>query len=77
MIRVPGIDWPIGPGSTVAGAALVNAVFVEAVALAAARGLRVAVLRSANLEEGDEELERSIEPYRDRIRAFGRACYPD
>lgn len=77
LIRVPGIDRPIGPGSTVAGAALINAVFVEAVALAAGRGLRVAVLRSANLEEGDEELERSIEPYRDRIRAFGKACYPD
>jgi uncharacterized phosphosugar-binding protein len=77
LISVPGIDWPIGPGSTVVGAALVNAVLVEAAALAAARGLRVAVLRSANLEEGDGELERSIEPYRDRVPAFGKTCIPD
>jgi uncharacterized phosphosugar-binding protein len=72
LIGVPGIEWPIGPGSTVSGAALINAVLVEAAALAAARGLRVAVLRSANLEESDDELERSIEPYRDRIPAFGQ-----
>jgi uncharacterized phosphosugar-binding protein len=72
LIGVPGIEWPIGPGSTVSGAALINAVLVEAAALAAARGLRVAVLRSANLEESDDELERSIEPYRDRIPAFGK-----
>jgi uncharacterized phosphosugar-binding protein len=77
LVSVPGIDWPMGPGSTVSGAALVNAVLVEAAALAAARGLRVAVLRSANLEEGDDELERSIEPYRDRVPAFGKTCNPD
>ena len=71
LIGVPGIEAPIGPGSTVSGAALINAVLVEAAALAAERGLRVAVLRSANLEESDDELERSIEPYRDRIPAFG------
>jgi len=54
LISVPGIDSPMGPGSTVSGAALVNAVLVDA--LAAARGVRVAVLRSANLEKGDDEL---------------------
>jgi uncharacterized phosphosugar-binding protein len=74
LIRVPGIDWPIGPASTVAGAALMNGVLVEAAALAAARGRRVAVLRSANLEEGNAELERSLEPYRDRVPALGRTC---
>jgi uncharacterized phosphosugar-binding protein len=72
LIAVTGIEWPIGPGSTVSGAALINAVLVEAAALAAERGLRVAVLRSANLEESDDELERSIELYRDRIPAFGK-----
>ena len=77
LISVPGIDSPMGPGSTVSGAALVNAVLVEAAALAAARGVRVAVLRSANLEKGDDELERSIEPYRDRVPAFGKTCNPD
>jgi uncharacterized phosphosugar-binding protein len=77
LISVPGIDSPMGPGSTVSGAALVNAVLVEAAALAAARGVRVAVLRSANLEKGDDELVRSIEPYRDRVPAFGKTCNPD
>jgi uncharacterized phosphosugar-binding protein len=77
LIGVPGIEWPIGPGSTVSGAALINAVLVEAAALAAERGLRVAVLRSANLEESDDELERSIEPYRDRIPAFGNDTWTD
>ena len=70
LVDVPGIDRPMGPGSTVSGAALLNAVLIEASALAATRGLRVAVLRSANLDDGDRELEKSIAPYVNRIPAF-------
>ena len=67
----------MGPGSTVSGAALLNAVLIEASALAATRGLRVAVLRSANLDEGDRELEKSIAPYVNRIPAFAEHLSDD
>jgi uncharacterized phosphosugar-binding protein len=70
LVEIPGIDRPIGPASTVCGAALVNAVLVEAVAIASARGVRPSVLRSANLDEGDRELEASLEPYVNRIPAL-------
>ena len=75
LVGVPGIDRPMGPGSTVSGAALLNAVLVEASALASARGVRVAVLRSANLDQGDRELARSLEPYVNRIPAFESASH--
>jgi uncharacterized phosphosugar-binding protein len=77
LVQIPGMDRPMGPASTVSGAALVNAVLVEAAAIASARGLRVRVLRSANLDEGDRELEASIEPYVNRIPAFSRASCDD
>lgn len=77
LVDVAGLDRPMGPGSTVSGAALVNAVFVEAAALASARGVRVRVLRSANMDQGDRELESSIEPYVNRIPALHRASGDD
>jgi uncharacterized phosphosugar-binding protein len=70
LVEIPALDRPIGPASTVCGAALVNAVLVEAAAIASARGLRVSVLRSANVDEGDRELEASLEPYVNRITAL-------
>ena len=77
LVDVAGMDRPMGPGSTVSGAALVNAVLVEAVALASARGLRVRVLRSGNVDVGDRELRSSIEPYVNRIPALERASGND
>jgi uncharacterized phosphosugar-binding protein len=73
LVSIPGMDRPMGPGSTVSGAVLVNAVFVEAAAIATARGLPTRVLRSANVDEGDRELEASIEPYVNRIPALSRS----
>src|SRR5919109_4715922 len=60
LVDIPEIDRPIGPASTVCGAALVNAVLVEAASIASSRGVRVRVLRSANLDEADRELEASL-----------------
>jgi uncharacterized phosphosugar-binding protein len=72
LVSISGLDRRMGPGSTVAGAAVVNAVFVEAAAIASARGIQARVLRSANVDEGDRELEASIERYVNRIPALGR-----
>jgi uncharacterized phosphosugar-binding protein len=73
LVAIRGLDRPMGPGSTVSGAALMNAVFVEAAAIASARGLSTSVLRSANLDEGDRELAASLEPYVNRIPALRRS----
>jgi len=70
LVTVPGIESPIGPGSTVAGAAIVNAILVEAAALSAAQGRKVDVLRSANLEGTGDELAQILERYRGRVPAL-------
>ena len=74
LVILPGIDSPVGPGSTVAGAAIVNAILVEAAAIAAAEGQTVAVLRSANLDGTRQELEQILERYRGRVPALFTRC---
>lgn len=70
-VVVPGIDRLLGPLSTIAGAALLHAVFLEAAAALAARGKPRAVFASANVGEMTvKELRRLIEPYRNRIRPY-------
>jgi uncharacterized phosphosugar-binding protein len=53
-VEVPGFDRPVGPTSTVVGAAIVNAVVAEAVDQLVARGTTPDVFLSSNLAGGDE-----------------------
>lgn len=68
-IVVPGSSLRMGPLSTIAGAALLHAVMIEAASLLVARGVPPPVLASANTEEGaEDDLIRVLAPYAGRIR---------
>ncbi len=69
MLSVPGSEAKIGPASTVAGAAIINSIIIEAVAELLQRGELVPVLPSANVEGVSEETLRDIlGPYKGRIK---------
>lgn len=50
LLSLPGLQSRIGPSSTVAGAAIINAIMIEAVAELLRRGEDVPILPSANME---------------------------
>ena len=60
----------VGPTSTVAGAAIVNAIAVETAQLLADRGEAVPVLASSNVSGGDEHNEAVLAPFRTRVGAL-------
>lgn len=69
LLALPGMNTKIGPASTVAGAAIINSVIIEAVAELGQRGVPVPVLPSANVEGVSEETLRDIlGPYKERIK---------
>lgn len=69
LLTLPGLGSRIGPSSTVAGAAIINSVMIEAVAETLRRGNDVPVLPSANLDGVTEErLKELLSGYRGRIR---------
>jgi uncharacterized phosphosugar-binding protein len=71
LLSLPGLDSRSGATSTVAGAAIINSIMIEAVTELLRRGERVAILQSANLEGVTEEmLSQLLRPYRTRIRYF-------
>jgi uncharacterized phosphosugar-binding protein len=71
LLTLPGLDSPIGPTSTVAGAAIINSIMIEAVGALLRHGNRAPILPSANLEGVTEErLSQAMLPYQSRIRYF-------
>lgn len=69
LLTMPGLAAPIAPSSTVAGAAIINSIVIEAVAETIRRGGEVPVLPSANLDGVTEErLKELLSRYRGRIR---------
>jgi uncharacterized phosphosugar-binding protein len=69
LLLLPGLASRIGPSSTVAGAAIINSLIIEAVVELLRRGESVPVLPSANVEGVSEETLRDIlRPYKGRIK---------
>ncbi|HEX7296206.1 MAG TPA: sugar isomerase domain-containing protein, partial [Pyrinomonadaceae bacterium] len=69
LMSIDGLESRIGPSSTVAGAAIVNSIVIEAVLETQRRGCEVPVLPSANLDGVTEErLKELLNRYRGRIR---------
>ncbi|MER3469229.1 MAG: hypothetical protein C4314_04605 [Thermoflexus sp.] len=66
----PGLA--VGPTSTVVGAALLQAVMVEAAARLLARGIPPPVFRSGNLEGADAHNRALRERYRGRVQWVAR-----
>lgn len=69
LLTLPGLASRIGPSSTVAGAAIINSIVIEAVAETLRRGAPVPVLPSANLDGVTEStLKELLARYRGRVR---------
>jgi uncharacterized phosphosugar-binding protein len=68
VVEVDGSGLKVGPTSTVVGAALLNAVFVEAVSLLAADGAELPVYRSSNMPGAPEHNRRLVDRFRGRVR---------
>jgi uncharacterized phosphosugar-binding protein len=68
VVEVDERGLKVGPTSTVVGAALLNAVFVEAVSLLAADGAELPVYRSSNMRGAPEHNRRLVDRFRGRVK---------
>ena len=69
LLTIRGLTSRIGPSSTVAGAAIINSIMIEAAAETVRRGRQVPVLPSANIDGVSETtLKELLSLYRGRIR---------
>jgi uncharacterized phosphosugar-binding protein len=68
VVELDGGGVRSGPTSTVMGAAVLNAVFVEAAGLLAANGVEPPVYRSANMPGAAEHNRDLVERYRTRVK---------
>jgi len=66
-VSLDGLAEKIGPTSTAAGAAIINALVIEAVEKMIADGIVPPVFMSANLDGGDEHNAKIFEEYKDNI----------
>lgn len=69
MVPIPGLAYPMGPSSTVAGAAIINAIMMEAAVMAVRNGNPVPIFPSANIETtSTKNLEDLVRIYSRRVR---------
>lgn len=66
-ISIEGFPEKTAPTSTITGAAIINALCAESVALFLEKGIEPPVFMSANLDGGDEYNAKMFEKYKDRI----------
>jgi uncharacterized phosphosugar-binding protein len=73
VLEVPGLAQKMGPSSTVAGAAIMNAIMIEAAARLQAMGKNVPVIASANVGTGAlTDIEASHAAWTSRVRLFAK-----
>lgn len=70
-VAVEGFPQQVSPTSTVAGAAIVNAIVAEATELFVRRGQTPPVFMSANVDGGDAHNDRLMRRYKDQIDYLG------
>jgi uncharacterized phosphosugar-binding protein len=71
MVRVPGLETPVGPGSTIGNTAIANALKCEVARLLTERGHPPLVLTAANVvgeAESKRLFEAAYDDYRRRVR---------
>jgi uncharacterized phosphosugar-binding protein len=73
VLEMPGLAQKMGPSSTVAGAAIVNAVMIEAAGKLQAMGKKVPVIASANVGAGAlTDIEAAHAQWTSRVRLFAK-----
>jgi uncharacterized phosphosugar-binding protein len=70
VLEIPGLSPKMGPSSTVAGAAIVNAVMIEAAACLHSMGVRVPIISSANVGVGALAEIKALVDWAPRVRLF-------
>jgi uncharacterized phosphosugar-binding protein len=73
LCTVDGLDTPIGPGSTVAAVAIVNAMKVRVAELLVERGAMPPVITRASVVGGERSRALFDQAYREHARRIGRA----
>jgi uncharacterized phosphosugar-binding protein len=69
LMTLPGLNARAGPSSTVAGAAVINSIMIEAASELLRRGEQISVLPSANVDSTTaDKLRQLLGRYQERIR---------
>ena len=66
-LRIPGVPDKVAPTSTAVGAAMLNAMMAQSVALITQSGEIAPIFVSANLDRGDAHNKAILEKYKERI----------
>ena len=67
LIEIPGMETRVGGASSAVGIAIINAIVVETACLMQQRGVTPPVIPSMNVPGGDEQMERLVARYGDRL----------
>ena len=67
LIRVPGVEFPVGGASSVVGTALINAIVVEVTHRLQMMGVTPPVIPTMNLPGGDERMQELVRAYGKRL----------
>src|SRR3954470_3548400 len=73
LVDLPGLDTPVGPGSTVAAVAIVNSIKVRTAQLLTERGAMPPVLTRGSVVGAERSRALFDEAYRDHARRLARA----
>jgi uncharacterized phosphosugar-binding protein len=73
LVYIDGLDVPVGPGSTIAAVAIVNAIKVRTAQLLVQRGAMPSVLTRASVVGADRSRELFEDAYREHARRIARA----
>ncbi len=73
MVEIPGLDTPVGPGSTIAAVAIVNAMKVRTAQLLTERGAMPPVLSRASVVGAERSRKLFDDAYREHARRVARA----
>ena len=73
MVDIPGLETPVGPGSTIAAVAIVNSIKVRTAELLTEQGVMPPVLTRASVVGADRSRELFEDAYREHARRIARA----
>ena len=73
MIDIPGLDTPVGPGSTITAVAIVNSIKVRTAQLLTERGVMPPVLTRGSVVGADRSRDLFDAAYREHARRLARA----
>jgi len=70
IVDVEGLEQSVGASSTVTGAVIMNAIFVQVAAELTNKGITPPIFISSKIPGADEHNARIVEKYRDRVKHF-------